>query len=127
MTTTMPARHARVPLWRDVRVLQWLFQLVVVAVAVALVIWVIGNYTENSSRQNIPTGLDSLDNPAAFEITGNELSQNAPVRDAIVQGVLNTLRVSVVGVVLATVLGTLVGIGRLSRNWMVRALATVYV
>jgi general L-amino acid transport system permease protein len=127
MTTTMHERHARVPLWRDVRVLQWVFQLAVVALAVALVVWVLGNYTENSSRQNIPTGFDFLDNPAAFEITGNELSQNAPVRDAIVQGVLNTLRVSVVGIALATVLGTLIGIARLSRNWLVRSLATVYV
>jgi general L-amino acid transport system permease protein len=127
MTTSMHPRHGRVPLWRDVRVLQWLFQLAVVAVVIVLVLWLYGNYTENAGRQNIPTSLDFLDNPAAFEITGNDISQNAPVRDAIVQGVLNTLRVSVVGVVLATVLGTLVGIGRLSRNWLVRSLATVFV
>src|SRR5690606_647251 len=43
------------------------------------------------------------------------------------QGFLNTLRVAVVGIVLATVLGTLIGIARLSRNWLVRTLATLYV
>ena len=49
------------------------------------------------------------------------------MRDAFVQGFLNTLRVSVAGIVLATVLGTIIGIGRLSRNWLVRKLSTVYV
>lgn len=125
MSTTR--QHARVPLWRDVRVLQWLFQLGVVAIVVVIAVWVIGNYTENSSRQNIPTGFGFLDNPAAFEITNNAMSQNAPVSEAILQGTLNTLRVSVVGVVLATVLGTLVGIARLSHNWLVRTVAGAYV
>jgi general L-amino acid transport system permease protein len=126
VTATLPS-HGRVPLWRDIRVLQWLFQLLVVAFAAAIVIWLYGNYTANADRQNIPTSFDFLDNPTAFEITGNELSQNAPVRDAIVQGFLNTLRISVAGVVFATVLGTIIGIGRLSRNWLVRKMATVYV
>jgi general L-amino acid transport system permease protein len=118
---------SRVPPWRNVNVLKWIAQLVVVAIVVAIVIWLYGNYTENASRQNIPTSLDFLDNPAAFQITGNALSQSAPVRDALVQGLLNTLRVSIVGIVAATVLGTLIGIGRLSSNWIVRKLATVYV
>ena len=124
MTATVTSR---VPFWRNVNVLKWVAQLVVVAGAVAIVIWLYGNYTENASRQNIPTNLDFLDNPAAFQITGNSLSQSAPVRDALVQGLLNTLRVSVVAIVAATVLGTLIGIGRLSSNWIVKKLATVYV
>ena len=118
---------ARVPFWRNVNVLKWVAQLVVVAVAVAIVVWLYGNYTENASRQNIPTNFDFLDNPAAFQITGNSLSQSAPVRDALVQGFLNTLRVSVVAIVAATVIGTLIGIARLSSNWIVKKLATVYV
>jgi general L-amino acid transport system permease protein len=125
--TAATTQHVRVPLWRDVRVLQWAFQLLVVGAVVALVVWVLGNYAANADRQGIPTGFDFLDNPASFEITGNDLSQNAPVRDAIVQGVLNTLRVSVAGVVLATVLGTVVGVARLSGNWVVRSLAFAYV
>jgi general L-amino acid transport system permease protein len=128
MTATVPAPAPnRVPFWRDVRVLQWVFQLVVVALVALIVLWLYGNYTENAERQNIPTNLDFLDNPSAFEITGNELSQNAPVRDALVQGFLNTLRISVAGIAFATVLGTMIGIGRLSRNWLVRKMATAYV
>jgi general L-amino acid transport system permease protein len=117
----------RVPPWRDVRVLQWLFQLAVVAVTVAVLIWLYGNYTSNSSRQNVPVNFDFLDNPAQFEITDNPMSQRAPVSDALYQGFLNTLRISVAGMIAATVLGTLVGIARLSRNWLVRKIAAVYV
>jgi general L-amino acid transport system permease protein len=118
---------ARVPLWRDIRVLQWVVQLAVVGAVAALIWWLYGNYTENTSSQNIPTNFDFLDNPASFQITGNSLSQNAPVRDALFEGLINTLRVSVAGIILATVLGTLIGIGRLSHNWLVRKIATVYV
>ena len=118
---------ARVPLWRDVRVLKWAVQVVIVAIVAAIIIWLYRNYTANTSRQNIPTDFRFLDNPAAFQITGNSLSQSAPVRDAIYEGFLNTLRVSVVGVILATILGTIVGVGRRSKNWIVARLAAVYV
>jgi general L-amino acid transport system permease protein len=117
----------RVPVWRDVRVLQWLFQLAVVAVAAAILIWLYGNYTSNASRQNVPVDFDFLDNPAQFEITDNPMSQRAPVSEALYQGFLNTLRISVAGMIAATVLGTLVGIARLSRNWLVRKIAVAYV
>jgi general L-amino acid transport system permease protein len=114
-------------LWRDARVLQWVFQLLVLAAVAAVVIWLLRNYASNADRRNIPTSFDFLDNPTSFEITGNDLSQRAPVREAFVQGFLNTVRVSVAGIVLATVLGTVIGIGRLSRNWLVRTLSAVYV
>jgi len=118
---------ARVPLWRDVRVLKWALQLAVVGLVVALLVWLYGNYIENTAEQNIPTDLGFLDNPANFQITGNPLSTNAPVRDALYEGLLNTLRISVVGVVAATLLGTVIGIARLSKNWLVSKLAAVYV
>ena len=95
------------PLWRDVRVLRWIVQLAIVAVVAAIVIWLFGNYTRNAEQANIPTNFDFLDNPASFQITGNSLSQSAPVRDALIEGLLNTLRVCVAGVIAATILGTL--------------------
>ncbi len=123
----MHSLSTRVPLWRDVRVLKWVVQVVIVAIVAAIIIWLYGNYTANTSRQNVSTDFRFLDNPAAFQITGNSLSQSAPVRDALYEGFLNTLRVSVVGVVLATALGTIVGVARLSKNWIVAKLAAVYV
>lgn len=107
--------------------LKWALQLVVVGLVAAVVVWLYGNYIDNTAEQNIPTDFAFLDNPANFQITGNELSANAPVRDALYQGLLNTLRISVAGIVAATVLGTLIGIARLSKNWLVSKLATVYV
>jgi general L-amino acid transport system permease protein len=123
MTTT----GGRPPLHRDVRVVQWALQIAVVAATLAVLLWLYGNYTDNVERQNIPTSFDFLDNPANFKITGSDLSQSAPVREAIVVGLQNTLRVSVAGVILATVLGTIVGVARLSHNWLVRKVAAVYV
>ena len=117
----------RVPFWRDVRVLKWAVQILVVGLVVLLLWWLWGNYTENAANQNIPTDFKFLDNPASFQITANELSPNAPVRDALYEGLLNTLRVSIVGIIAATILGTLIGIARLSHNWLLNKIATVYV
>ena len=69
-------------------------QLVVLAVVLAIVWWLWGNSTRNAERQNIPTSLTFLDNPATFQITGNSLSRTQPVRDALVVGLENTLRVA---------------------------------
>jgi len=124
---TTPTVTVRPPPWRNVRVLSWVFQLVVFAVVAVVFLWLYGNYEENVARTGIPTNFDFLDNPTSFEIPGNDFSQTQPVRDVLVEGFLNTLRVSVVGIVLATILGTLIGIGRLSRNWVVRRISTVYV
>lgn len=117
----------RPPLWRDVRVLSWTFQIVVFALVAFFIYWLVGNYQTNAEAVGISTNFDFLDQPASFEIPGSDFSQTQPVRDAYVEGILNTIRISVVGIVLATVLGTLIGIGRLSRNWVVSRLATVYV
>ena len=121
------ATSTRIPLWRDIRVLKWALQLIVVGLVVAVVVWLYGNYIDNTAEQNIPTDFGFLDNPANFQITGNELPATASVRDALYQGLLNTLRISVAGIVAATVLGTVIGIARLSKNWIVSKLATVYV
>ena len=121
----MPAR--KTPVWRDVRVLKWVFQLVVLAIVVAIIYWLYNNYQVNVARSKIPTDLRFLDNPTNFTIPGNDLDQSQPVRDAFVQGFYNTLRVSIVGILLAILLGTIVGMARLSKNFLVRTVAGAYV
>ena len=82
-----------------------------------------------------PTPPSRASQPASNSLTilppsrflGTLLSQSAPVSSAFREGLLNTLRVSLAGIVATTILGTLIGIGRLSRNWVVNKLATVYV
>jgi general L-amino acid transport system permease protein len=136
MTATAPfdadrqrrlAAARRPPLYRDVRVLTWAFQLAVLAVVVAVIAWLYDNVQVNSDRQNIPTSFEYLDQPAGFPIAGSDFRQSQPVSDALVEGLLNTLRLAVTGIVLATVLGTLLGIARLSKNFLVRKGAQAYV
>ena len=125
--SSLPSAPTRVPFWRDVRVLRWAFQLVVLALVFALLFWLYGNYQANVAKSSIPTNLRFLDNPSNFTIPGNDLDQSAPVRDAFYQGFLNTLQVAIAGIVFATILGTLVGIARLSKNFLVRTIAAAYV
>lgn len=104
-----------------------MFQLAVFGVVAAIAYWLLSNYRTNTASSGIPTSFDFLTNPASFTIPGADFSGREPVRNAFVVGFLNTIRVSVVGIVLATVLGVLIGIGRLSKNWVVNRLSTVYV
>ncbi len=131
MTTPAPApvaaRSGRPPPWRDIRYLTWTFQFAVLAVVVLVVSWLWDNLQVNSQRQNIPTSFDYLDQPAGFPIAGSDFRQTQPVHEALVQGLLNTLRLAVTGIVLATMFGTLIGIARLSKNFLVRKAAQVYV
>jgi general L-amino acid transport system permease protein len=118
----------RPPIWRDVRVLAWAFQIVVVALVVAVVWYLVGNYVDNTDAQGLSRDLTSwLDQPAGFPIPDSEFRPAQPMRDAIVIGLFNTLRLSITGIVLATVLGTLIGIGRLSQNFVIRASTRAYV
>lgn len=127
MTSDAEARSTRPPFYRDVRVLKWAFQLLVFAIVAAIVYWLAGNYTRSTAASGIPTSFDFLDQPTTFSIPGSDFNPNSPVRSAYIVGILNTIRVSVVGIILATVLGIIIGIGRLSTNWVVNRLSTVYV
>ncbi|HEU4382999.1 MAG TPA: ABC transporter permease subunit [Anaeromyxobacteraceae bacterium] len=87
------------------------------------------NTRQNLTSGQIRTGFGFLHEPAGFDV-GEGLVRYTPSDTyllAFAAGVANTLRVAVAGIVLATVLGTLVGLGRLSRNALVRWLCTGYV
>jgi len=118
---------AKTPLWRDVRVLKWVFQLAVLGLFLGIIAWLYNNYQVNIAKSKIPTGLEFLDNPASFTMPGNDFNQSSPVWSAFVQGFYNTLRISIVGTILAISLGTLVGMARLSKNFLVRMVAGAYV
>lgn len=120
-----PSRsQASPPPWRDVRVLRVVVQVVVVAVVVALV-W----YLFSNLRRNLPnTSYGFLDQRFGVAIPGSSFNPNLQsVRDALVVGYVNTIRVAGLGIVGATVLGVLVGVGRLSKNLLVRTASTLYV
>ena len=107
-----------------------LFDQILLVIVVGLVGWyLVHNTGENLARQNIASGFGFLDREAGFAI-GEGLLAYAPsdtYRQALLVGLLNTLKVAVVGIVLATLIGLVVGIARLSSNWLVAKLAAVYV
>ncbi len=123
-----PRKRQRAKLTRDFWVgLAW--QIVVVGIAVALVAWLWSNAVHNLSARRISTGFAFLGREAGMPIADAWIAyspKNTYLRVFLV-GVVNTLRVAVIGIVLATVFGTLIGIARLSANWLLSRLAAVYV
>ncbi len=128
MTTTRNRELARPPLWRDVRVLRVLGQIVAVLVVFLIFRWLIGNLLTNMSRLGISTSFDFLFGPTNFQIPyASEFDPRAPVWTATLIGVKNTFLSGFVAVILASVVGIIVGVSRLSENWLVKQIATVYV
>jgi general L-amino acid transport system permease protein len=127
-TATAP-RPARPLPWHDPRIRGIAYQILFLAVVAALIAFLVHNTLVNLHRQNIASGFGFLDREAAFGI-GESLIAYSPADTyarAFLVGLLNTLYVSALGIVLATVLGTVMGIARLSSNWLIRKLAQVYV
>lgn len=87
------------------------------------------NARDNLAAQKIATGFGFLDNTAGFGINQTLIpySETSTYGRAFFVGLLNTILVAVVGIILATIIGFLVGIGRLSKNFVVRTISTVYV
>jgi len=105
------------------------FQLVVFFGLLAFLIWIIRNTLENLARAGRTLSFDFLNQRAGFDI-GQSLityTSDSSYLDALKVGLLNTLLVAIVGIITATLVGFLIGIGRLSRNWLIRKLCTIYV
>ncbi len=123
------ARPNSIPWWRTRRARDFAFQVLLVAGVFALVAALTANAIETIQRQNISTGFGFLNNTAGFDIVQtlipyNETSTYARV---LLVGVLNTLLVASIGIVFATLLGFVIGIGQLSSNWLVAKLCRGYV
>ena len=118
-----------IPVWRHVRVLQWISQIVSGVVAVALVAWFFINIGNAIQERGIPYGFGFLSRAYQTPIGQHFLPYESSDTFLYALGVAatNTLIVSVVGVVLAIMLGIVVGVARLSDNWIVSKIATVYV
>ncbi len=116
--------------WSDPRFRNIVWQLVVLAIVVAIGWYLIGNTRKNLAARNIATGFGFLGSTSGIPI-GETLvpytSGSSTYARALLEGILNTLKVAVVGIVLTTILGTLVGVGRLSHNWLLARLTAIYV
>lgn len=96
--------------------------------AVLGAVWYLSrNLVANMAASDLPRGWDFLNRPTGVDIRGVDFRPSQPVRDALVVGVLNTMRVSGAGIVMATLVGVVVGTARLSVNWFARRAAAAYV
>ena len=123
------APRAKVAPWNDPVIRGWVFQIVVVGLVGLLAWYLVSNTINNLERQKIASGFHYLEREAGFEIgdTMIEYSPASTYARAIFVGLLNTLKVSILGVIMATILGTLLGIGRLSSNWLLGKICEWYV
>lgn len=115
------------PWFRDIRVLRALVQVGIVVGVVAIIAFFIGNLVTNMRRQGINLGFGYLSQPAEFSIPGSDFDRTGTRLEAILVGVGNTFRVAFAGIFFATILGALLGIGRLSKNWLLSTGARLYV
>ena len=124
-----PPPRRRAWSWRSQAFRGLIYQLLAVLV-IGVALWLLAHNTlENMRARGIQSGFGFLAQPAGFDIGESLVPYDAldPYWKAFLVGILNTLRVAIVGIVLATVLGTLLGIGRFSRNAILRALCYGYV
>ena len=121
--------RAKAAPWNDPVIRGWVFQLVVVGLVGLLAWFLVSNTVENLERQKIASGFSYLDREAGFEI-GDSMIAYSPADTygrAILVGALNTLKVAILGIILATILGTMIGVGRLSPNWLLAKICEGYV
>lgn len=119
----------KVAFWNDPKKRSVIYQLGVLAMVGLLGYYLVSNTLTNLERQAIATGFGFFDKEASFEIGESIIPYSAANKyaRALLVGVLNTLLVSFIGIVLTVILGTFIGILRLSSNWLVSKLAAVYI
>ena len=121
--------NVRIPFWRNVKTIGILVQIVFVLLIVAGIGVLLNNVTTALRVSNLPADFSFLSRPAGIPIAERPLPYEVTdsYAKALLIGFLNTLKVAIVGVVLASLIGVLVGVMRLSSNWLVKGIATVYV
>lgn len=118
-----------IPFWRNVVFIQWAIQIVSAVVVIAIISGFIVNVATEIHDRAIPFGFSFLDESAQIPIGESLIDHESS--DSYLFGfavaALNTVKASVFGVILATLLGIVIGVSRLSRNWILSRLALVYI
>ncbi len=120
---------AKPPFWRDAEKRAIFFQIVALLSVGGVSYYLFANTQANLARQSIATGFGFLGREASFEIGESLISYSASDTyfRALLVGALNTLQVAFIGIILTTILGCLVGIARLSSNWLVSKVAAAFI
>ena len=118
-----------IPLWRNVVFVQWVLQIVSAIIIIAIVSGFIFNVANEIQDREIPFGFNFLDDAAQIPI-GESVIHYDPSQSYLYGfgvAALNTIKASVLGVILATSLGIVIGVSGLSRNWLLSRIALVYI
>jgi general L-amino acid transport system permease protein len=120
-------QQQRVPLWRNVTFLKWAAQVVFLFAVIAL-FWILGSQAaENLEQRDIDVSFDFLADPPGIALAEGIDVRPATGGRALYVGIVNMLRVTVAGIFAATILGIIIGVSRLSKNWVVSKVATAYI
>ncbi|RRR70826.1 MAG: ABC transporter permease subunit [Candidatus Viridilinea halotolerans] len=129
MALSSPAQKTVIPFYRDTRVLAVIAQVVFALVMIALLWFLYSQMMSGLTRANLQPDFSFIEQTAGFAISEAAIPYD-PSRTygyAFLVGIVNTLRVAFIGIVLATLLGVIIGVARLSDNWLLRNIATTYV
>jgi general L-amino acid transport system permease protein len=128
-TTDSGLTPSAVPFWRDPEKRAIVFQVVALLLVAGISYYLFSNTQANLQRQSIATGFGFLDKEAGFEIGESVIDYSAAnsYSRALLVGALNTIKVSFIGIIFTVVLGTIIGIARLSSNWLIARLSGGYI
>ncbi len=131
MTTSQPSahQHTSIPFYRDERVIRGFAQTVSAILIIGFVIWAILNFLDAARARNMTLTFGFLDEAAGFPISNPpiEYEPSMTFGRAFFVGLVNTLIVSVTGIITATILGTMLALARLSSNWLLSRIALAYI
>jgi general L-amino acid transport system permease protein len=121
--------NTSVPLWRNKKILPIIFQIVFVLLVAIGIYIILHNISVGLRRWNMQFGFQWLQQRAGFNINEAQIAYTSSdtYQRAFIVGFLSTLRISFLGIILSTIIGVIVGIAKMSKNWLVSKVASTYI
>jgi len=130
MSNTVQATNERPPFWRDERILAIITQVLVVTIVIGALLYFYSNMVSALKEQmGVAIDFGFLKQTAGFDIGESliEYSRQETYARAFMVGLLNTLQIAFLGIIFTTILGIIIGVMRLSSNWLISRIAMVYI
>ena len=121
------AEQTRPPFWRNLTVVKWVSQVAFLAFSVWLFLLLVTQAVDNLAARDLPFSWDFLGQPFGVKLGEGFNTDPASGLEALAVGMVNMLRITFSGIVAATLLGTVIGVARLSNNWIVKKVANIYI
>ncbi|MFN2232727.1 MAG: ABC transporter permease subunit, partial [Anaerolineales bacterium] len=123
------AQKTNIPFFRDERVLRTLAQIISAILIIGFVIWALINFFRAAEARSMTLTFTFLKEAAGFPISNPPIEYDPSMSfgRAFTVGVINTILVSILGVIFATIFGTLIALARLSSNWLLSRIALAYI